>query len=179
MKRVAAGRDDEGVEEDIPFTLFIKKMGRAEDVGDMDAANDASTKSAHTDVPMVAKSSTQLAMLQAVGGPQGRPGPGEAWSVAKAEKDDASDAEAQKLIESAKSAKTLARVMSCADLEAGYVMVEYLDGVDKGSGSKVHAKRLIARMADEDDPLFNAAVSSCPKTNLIPCLSACRHRLTR
>ncbi len=45
-------------------------MGRAEDVGDMDAAKDASTKSAHTGVPMVAESSTQLAMLQAVGAPR-------------------------------------------------------------------------------------------------------------
>ncbi len=88
------------------------------------------------------------------------------WSVAKAEKDDVSDAEAQKLIESAKSAKTLVWVMSCADLEADYVMVEYLDGVDKGSRSKVHAKRFIARMADEDDPLFIAAVSSLPKDKL-------------
>ena len=121
LKRVAVGRDDKGVEEDIPFEVFIKKVGRAEDGRDMGAANDASTKSAHTDVPMVAKSS--------VGEPQGCPGPGEVRSVAEAEKDDVSDAEAQKLIESAKSAKTLVRVMSRADLEADYVMVEYLDGV--------------------------------------------------
>ena len=92
--------------------------------------------------------------------------------VAKAEKDDVSDAKAQKLIESAKSAKTLVRVMSCADLEADYVMVEYLNGVDKGSRSKVHAKRFIARMADEDDPLFNAAVSSLSKDEL-DSLSVC------
>ncbi len=177
LKRVAVGyiereddENDEGFEQDIPFTSFIKKLNRAEGVGDTvppsvpppppspppPAANDASTQSAHTGVSMVAESSTPLAIC---------PGPGEVWSI-EAEKDDVSDAKAQKPIESAKSAKILVRAMSCADLEADYVMVENLDGVGKGGRSEIHAKRFIERMADEEDPLFNAAVSSLPKDKL-------------